>query len=196
MKYSEIRHTLNTGDILLFAGKGVVSSIIQWFTKSRWSHVAMVIRSKELDILLSWESTTLSKVKDIKSGTAKQGVQLVALSDRINTYDGVVAVRQLVDVEVDSERMTELQLFRDEVKNRPYEESKIELAKSAYDGLFGTNEEDLTSLFCSELIAEAYQRMGFLTDNIASNEYTPADFGGTLDFLTEGKLGEIIELEV
>ena len=195
MKYSEIRHTLNTGDILLFSGKGVISSMIQWFTRSQWSHVAMVIRSQELDMLLSWESTTLSKVKDIRSGTEKQGVQLVALSDRIYTYEGTIAIRQLKGVEVDPARMRELQLFRDEVKNRPYEESKIELAKSAYDGPGGHNEEDLSSLFCSELIAEAYQRMGFLSNTISSNEYTPANFGNHIN-LQEGELGEIIELEV
>ena len=55
----------------------------------------------------------------------------------------------------------EMPLFteRVEVKGRPYNMSITELMRAAY----GTNEsEDLNSLFCSQLVAKAYQRMGAL----------------------------------
>ncbi len=195
MKYSEIRDKLRTGDIVLFSGKGLVSTVIKRFTRSPWSHVGMVIRSIELDMLLLWESTTLSKVKDVRSDTLKQGVQLVALGERISAYDGTVAVRQLEDTCVNGKRLEALKEFRAEIKDRPYEESKLELLKSAYDGPFGHNEEDLSSIFCSEMVAEAYQRMGFLTEDTSSNEYDPADFGNYIA-LQDGRLGKIIELEV
>lgn len=195
MKYSDIRHTLSTGDIVLFSGTGMISTVIKWATRSPWSHVGMIVVADDLDMLILWESTTLSKVKDVRSDTVKQGVQVVALSERINSYDGKVAVRKLEGACVGAGRMKELQKFRAEVKDRTYEESKIELAKSAYDGPFGHNEEDLSSLFCSELIAEGYQRMGLLSETISSNEYTPANFGNMIK-LQEGWLGDIIELEV
>ena len=195
MKYSEIRESLKTGDLVLFSGKGRISGMIRWFTGSIWSHIGMVIRSKEFDMLLLWESTTLSKIKDIQSNTAKQGVQLVALSERINTYDGVIGIRRLENVCVDPLRMKALKKLRTELKDRPYEESKIELLKSAYDGPLGHNEEDLSSIFCSEMVAEAYQRMGLLSEDVPSNEYTPAGFGRDLK-LEDGSLSEIIEVEV
>ncbi len=193
MKYSEIRNSLQTGDIVLFSGKSRISNIIKWFTKSPWSHVGMVIRSTEWDMRLLWESTTLSKLKDIQSGVARQGVQLVPLSERIKTYDGRIGIRKLETHKVI--RHQPLIDFRQEVKGRKYEEDKLELFKSAYDGPFGANEEDLSSLFCSELVAEAYQIMGFISNDVASNEYTPADFGGTIKLL-DAKLSEIIEMEV
>ncbi len=192
MKYSEIRNSLQTGDIVLFSGKGRISNIIKWFTKSPWSHVGMVIRSTEWDMLLLWESTTLNKLKDIQSGVARQGVQLVPLSERIKTYDGEIGIRRLETNKVI--RHQPLMDFRQEVKGRSYEQSKLELIKSAYDGPLGQNEEDLSSLFCSELIAEAYQRMGFISNDISSNEYTPADFGGNIGLL-DAKLGKIINME-
>jgi hypothetical protein len=195
MKYSEIRNELNTGDIVLFSGKGRISGLIKWFTKSIWSHVGMVIRSEELDMLLLWESTTLSKIKDIHSHTTKQGVQLVALSERMNTYDGSVGIRRLEDVCMTPLRTRALLEFRMEIKNRPYEENKLELLRSAYDGPLGHNEEDLSSIFCSEMVAEAYQRMGLLSEEVSSNEYTPADFGNEIE-LERGSLSEIIEVEV
>ena len=135
----------------------------------------MVLRLIEWDAVLLWESTTLSNIADVESGKERKGVQIVPLSERIKKYDGEISVRML-DQKPTPEMHKELSLLREEVKGRPYEKSKIELFKAAYDGPFGRNNEDLSSLFCSELVAEAYQRMGLLSEDKASNEYTPKDF--------------------
>jgi hypothetical protein len=191
-KYADIREDLNTGDIVLFSGKGLISNVIKRFTGSPWSHVGMVICSPEWNMKLLWESTTLSKLKDITSGEARQGVQLVPLSERIKTYEGEVGIRKLLHTEpLNNQALIDL---RAEVKGRPYEESKIELFKSAHDGFMGGNEEDLSSLFCSELVAEAYQRLGLITEDTPSNEFTPADFGNYFPLIRAG-LGKIIKIE-
>lgn len=45
---------------------------------------------------------------------------------------------------------------RKELSRKPYERSQIELLKAAYEGIGGASSgEDLSSLFCSELVAEA-----------------------------------------
>ena len=132
MKYSQIRSKLDTGDIVLFSGKGGISAGIKWFTFSRWSHVGMVLRLPEWNMVLLWESTTLSNVKDVMDGKAKQGVQLVALSERLRTYEGDAAVRCLKAARTPAMN-SKLMKFREEVKNRKYEASKIELIKAAYD---------------------------------------------------------------
>ena len=70
-----------------------------------------------------------------------------------------------------------------------------ELVRAVWDGPLGGNEEDLTSLFCSELVAEAYQSMGLLLPNeqggAPSNEYTPSYFCHTrpLDLIGPWELG-------
>ena len=79
-------------------------------------------------------------------------------------------------VEFDSENVKDLMQLRKELAGKEYEKDTLELIKAAYDGPFGHNEEDLSSLFCSELVAEAYQRLGLLNNEKPSNEYTPADF--------------------
>lgn len=180
--YSDIRETLGTGDIILFSGKGGISSLIKRFTMSRWSHIGMVVRAAEWDMVLLWESTTLSTIVDLETQTARKGVQLVPLSDRVAGYDGEMAVRRLGPAPA-APQIAALVELRHEVKGRPYEESELELLRSAYDGLAGANVEDLSSLFCSELVAEAYQRMGLLGEETPSNEYTPKDFamGGPVD---------------
>jgi len=61
------------------------------------------------------------------------------------------------------------------------------------------NEETLDALFCSELVALVYQRMGFLASpkdgGEPSSEYVPGDFSVGFEHklpLLKGKLGDEI----
>ncbi len=174
--YSTIRNELKTGDLVLFSGKGAFSDIIKYGTLSKWSHVGMILHIPEYDFLTVWESTTLSNVKDLESGSPRKGVQLVPLSNRVQKYSGDISVRQLKGGDLPEDSLRKLMDLRKELRGKEYEQSKVELLKSAYDGPFGDNNEDLSSIFCSELVAEAYQRLGLVTEEKSSNEYTPADF--------------------
>jgi len=174
--YTAIRNELKTGDLVLFSGKGAFSDIIKYGTLSKWSHIGMILRIPEYDFLTVWESTTLSDVVDLESGTPRKGVQLVPLSDRVQKYSGDISVRKLQGAELPVNSLEDLMELRKELKGKRYERSKMELFRSAYDGPFGHNSEDLSSLFCSELVAEAYQRLSLVTEEKPSNEYTPADF--------------------
>lgn len=126
---------------------------------------------------------------DIESGKVRKGVELLPLTNKVFSgwYDRV-AVRRLTGIE-DAKRqeMYEgLLKFRKEVQGRPYEKHKTELILSAFDfqeeylSFLRNTKEDLSSLFCSELVAEAYKRMGLLTGKL-SNEYTPDDFSSKND---------------
>lgn len=199
-KYKAVRSELDTGDIVVFNGSGVISSMIKWKDKTRWSHVGMVVKSVDWDMLLLFESTTLSKLKDVESRKESQGVQLVPLSERIRSYpDDRVGFRKLLGVNRDTDFTGKVKKFRSDMAGRPYEEDKLELFRSSYDGVFGDNEENLSSLFCSELIAEMYQRLGLLNDvddkpkGLPSNEYTPKAFGGDKYELVDGSKG-VMEL--
>jgi hypothetical protein len=176
LKYSETRATLRTGDLVLFSGRGTVSNMIKYGTLSNWSHCGMVVKMEQYDFITIWESTTLSNIPDLESEMPLMGVQLVPLSERLKKYDGDVAIRRLKGGELSNDDINKLMLLRKQLKGKRYELSKMELFKAAYDGPFGANIEDLSSIFCSELVAEAYQSLGLLDDVKASNEYTPADF--------------------
>lgn len=199
MKYETIRPKLKTGDIVLLSGKGNLSTGIKWFTQSKWSHVGMVLLLKEFDTVMLWESTTLSNINDVETGKAVRGVQLVTLSERLSTYNGDACVRHL-NYDVTPKMMETLRAFRQEVKGRPYEKSKLQLLKSAYEGILGSNEEDLSSLFCSELLAEVYQRWELFPEEIPSNEYTPKDWSiganKPLPLLKGATLGKEIAITV
>ena len=189
--YEDIRGDLKTGDIVLFGGKGFISWVIQKVTKSEYSHVGMIIRIDGFDFVALWESTTLNDTPDIYHKKRK-GVQIVQLSERLKGYKGKVVVRMLHDFEFGEEQEKILADLRKEVNNAPYEKNWLSLAKSALDKTFvGKNKKkDLSSLFCSELVAEAYMRLGLIEDNQVSSEYTPADFSEKEDIkLLKGVLG-------
>ncbi len=175
MEYDRARNQLKTGDILLFSGNGLFSRIIQLGTLSPWSHVGMVLNIAEWDMVLCWESTSLGSLEDVNSGRATQGVQLVPLRERIATYDGRVSTRRLLEP-LDEKQCATLREFRKSMRGLPYETHHVELAMAALDFTNIEFGEDLSSLFCSELIAEAMRRVGVLGLDKLSNEYTPSDF--------------------
>lgn len=176
MNYQDIRQQLKMGDIVLTSGKTLFSQAIRWMTRSHWSHVGMVVRAEQWDFVLLWESTTGARIKDVESTKISHGVQLVPLSERLKAYDGGFAIRQLSRPLTENETET-LSRFRHEVSGRTFDYNVIELLKAAWDsGIMSDNHEDLSCLFCSELIAETFQALGFLDENRPSNEYVPSDF--------------------
>lgn len=167
------RDDLKTGDTLLFSGRGPASLAIQIGTLCKWSHIGLVIRD-DLDIIMSWESTMLVKQPSLDSGIIESGVMLLDLGRRIREYDGEVAVRHLQAPLTVTETAIMMDM-RHEFHKVAYEQKIIQLIRSAYDGPFGANVEDLSSLFCSELWAAFYKRIGLLPIKKPSNEYTPED---------------------
>eukprot|EP01083_Nonionella_stella_P149292 473913_1 len=86
-----------------------------------------------------------------------------------------------------------------EYRDVPYETNLLELVRSAYDGWGGLNKEDnLTALFCSEMVAKCYQDMGLLIPasegGLVCNEYAPRDF--TSKICLDLQLGACLEDEL
>lgn len=191
--YSEIRPTLSTGDLVLFSGSGIISASIKFFTRSKYSHIGMVLRL-EHDFLAIWESTTLSPIIDLDTGLPAKGVRVVPLSESIRSARNVV-VRRLLEADITPSDIERLMQLRKDFIGKPYEQHERELIKAAYDGPGGRNHPDLSSIFCSELVAAAYQHIGLIDPDLPSNEFTPGDFSeGNGLVLSRGRLGPEIPI--
>lgn len=176
--YEEVRPLLATGDLLLFGGKSTLCRRIQRLTRSPWSHVGLILKIEALDLVLLWEASGVGDMVDLDTGKKAPGVRLIALSEWIARYGEEIALRRLL-VERTPEMLAALAAFRREMRGRPYEQNRLELFRASYDGPLGGNHEDLSSLFCSELVAASYQRMGLLPSTPPANEYTPKDFSSS-----------------
>ena len=161
-----------------------------------------------LSLSLSLSLSLCTGLVDIETGKVRKGVELVPLSLKVFSgwYDRV-AVRRLTGIndKQREEMYKQLLLFRKEVQGRPYEKNTIELilasidAQEKYLSFLRNTHEDLSSLFCSELVAEAYKRMGILHTTKFSNEFTPDDFSSARDSelkLNFGKLEPEVYIEL
>jgi hypothetical protein len=174
--YAQMRDQLKTGDLVLFSGRSFAARLVRGFTGSRWSHVGLVVRLPEMpQTPLLWEATRASKVHDIIEGKPFDGVQLVALDDRIASYQGLVAVRRLQHVHTDAQARAHLESLIDEWRAKPYRNFVRQHISAWVRG-----EEALSFSrggFCSELVAEVYRRWLLLPKDRPAHHYVPRDFG-------------------
>jgi len=188
---------LKTGDIVLFSGTCLVSRLIRLVTRSKWSHIGMIIIDPAYPIPLIYESSHGTNLigLDLKRKTA--GVQLLLLRDRISTFKGDMVVRRLLDHDITAEDRASLLSLRKELIGVPFERNTWEMMSSAVKSRYFNHEEDLSSVFCSELVAECYKVLELLGHDLPSNRYCPADFSADRDMeLLSGELGPEIRLKL
>lgn len=174
----DVNATLYDGDIVLFSGRSLFSHSIRTFTNSPWSHCGMVVYDERLG--------KNAHIWDVSKKTFGGEVALYDLQQRLAVYDGKIAYRPLMRENqqrgLSQEDRDKWQSVQADLAGRRYETSKLELFKAAFDPKIfsyelALNAPDLSSIFCSELVAETYQRLGLLRATIPANEYVPADFG-------------------
>jgi len=179
MRYEEIRDDLKDLDIVLFQGKGLISTLIRWFCrlfggKGRFSHVGVILVDEGRVML--FESTTLNGAK---------GVRLIPFSEVFEIYEGRVFVRRIKLYPPDFSDRHWLAICDYVIENldKPYEENLLELMASAVDNVEWYSKDNNSDMFCSELVAGLYQAVGLIPEWKHKNEYTPDDFsiGGQVD---------------
>ena len=195
-KYNIVEENLRTGDILLFSAKQLTSWGIRISTNSPWSHVGMIVRSSEFssngkEKLYIWHSVQqkISFTHDVVTKTKKQGPQLNDLRTMIEHSLGTVYIRRLRNVpsEIaigDPADNEDLKAYFMDTAKKDYEKDFGELMRSQLDApLIGNNTEDMSSVFCSELMADTYRKFNYMAKpEIPSNEFVPSDFSSGRTF--------------
>lgn len=178
--YEKIRDKMKFGDVISFSGKGDVSNLIKWKTNSDISHVGMVFETELMGgdkRIVLIESTSQVNLPDLRTKELVKGVQQQHLSQRLHGYAGQAYYHEL------KEDLDELQkaamygwLFNKHASRTPYD--KIQAFGSAldlFDNMGLENKPDFNSLFCSEMVAEAFRIAGLLEDDYNASEATPGD---------------------
>jgi hypothetical protein len=151
------------GDVFGFLGKGSISRFINLGTYGipNWglSHVAIVGEWEELPML--FESTTLTEVPCYITGEFVKGVQAHTIGETIERYDGRVWHYPLYRVLYNHEK-TRLRSYLMDKLGTPYD--AIGAVRSGGAGFSWLEsrfrDEDLSSIFCSELLADSYGHTG------------------------------------
>lgn len=188
----DIYDQFETGDVLLHSGVGTFSMYIMLFLKCMWSHVSILIKdpSPAMRQAFNIPDDTKGRVfvleadSELIDRSKKQGgVQLVELKQWMEAYyeesgpTDFCAYRKLVlphNAESEKKRMTlELESFVTGLPDVTYEQNKLDLVKC----IFKKNKKsDVSSLFCSEIVAQTLLQMGLLPQTTITSNYSPKDF--------------------
>ena len=180
--------TLREGDIIMFKGKHVHDSVIRCCTGSEINHVAMIVRTHTGELEL-FEAGAL-------------GVAQIPLEFYINSYYWShmsnlfhkVVVRQLHTKQgrgLPRKLRAELMRYQDEMLGRKFTINPVQYMRTL---LAIPHKEDMSTSFCSQLVAGAYKRMGLLPKDRPATTYLPRDFteserGASLPLLEGVSLG-------
>jgi len=180
--YEQHRPSIKTGDVLAFSGNAGFSKFIRWSTGSIYSHVGIVLNTNLGggfgDSVLVIESRTETIGTDAAGVKLLKGVQLQWLSKRILMYDGAVWLLPLKKP-LPEEGKHKMQAWLRETNNKITPYDSVQLMGAGLD-LFDRmklsySSEDLSTLFCSELVTKALQIAGVVDASLSPSEQTPRD---------------------
>ncbi len=175
------RARARTGDLLLFSGRGRDSSVVNAWSGRRWTHVGMVVRDSDTGQLYIYHSDACPHRRNASDGKYKSGVQLNDLRLYLETYPGSAFHRPLYGETYTSASIVPLiRAFHGIVFNQNWVEL-LRCTQGRGGGIFGSKEERVDALFCSQFVAHLYYHMGIIGDDVPFNEYHPASFAGELD---------------
>lgn len=162
---------MQTGDLIAFAGRRWTSKVINLgtFGIPGWSpsHVGIIGEYRGEHLL--FESTTLSTLPCLIQGKPFKGVQACTLEDRVATYNGRIWRYPLARKLFDDER-ERLNAFLVHHVGVPYDRrGAIRSGGRLWANLWSAFENEcLSQIFCSELLAAAYRDIGVLHSTNAS----------------------------
>jgi cell wall-associated NlpC family hydrolase len=151
--YETVRRDLRSGDLLFCSGSYLFSGLIQRFTGSVWSHVAIVYRDEQLKRLFVLESET------------GIGVRLVPISKYLRDYHGrrrpyrgqIVIGRVQPEPPVEQAHKA-LSLGMD-LLTKPYDNWEILRIAARIAFRVGRRTQD-RKFICSELVDECWRAAG------------------------------------
>jgi len=176
-RYAAVRSAVRTGDLAICSGNQMFSRVIQWATKSEWSHIAMIVRLEELDRVMVLEAVQ------------KIGVRCVPLSRWVTDFQPrgkpftgrVVIARHDEIARATQDQMRQMSGFATGQLGCPFDAA--ELAKIALRiclARFGVRLPRMIQpndeYFCSEYLDECYQRLGVTIPWDGRGFIAPSDF--------------------
>lgn len=184
--YDDIKDKLESGDLVFLAGKTYTERLACWHTNCPFSHVGMIMKNDIDGKPYIWEA-------DIGQG-AKKGTRLMLLDEKLARYKGfrkgaILKLRALRSI--NNEDIAKI------IKEHEGQDMDTMMATHVTSGFprsyIHNIFKDDNKIFCSELIADTYQKLALMKTTQDPSYYTPKDFFTSQVPLQEGvKLDEPI----
>lgn len=168
--------TAGTADVWLFRGTKLADRAVRIATNAPVNHVAMVVAIDDLPPLL-WHTELGRSMEDVWTGTHHRGAQLNRLEEAFHTWTGRYGQRAYLrqfDGEVTRAMENELLRVIAEYDGRPFP-NILGLVGRWLTGRF-RREATGQAVFCAQLLAVTFRRMGLLDPGRPANWYDPGRF--------------------
>ena len=177
-------YNLKTGDILLFdfnesGFMGIFNNLIKRFTKSDYSHIAMVLKDPSfihpsLKGYYIWESSWEGK-PDPQDGKIKLGVQITPFHE---IYDKCVKTNSSITLRRVSNNSALSEENLSEIHNVVYDKPYDIVPTDWIDAINrkDSHPQKTDRFWCSALIGYIYTRCGLLTNTTDWSILRPSDF--------------------
>jgi hypothetical protein len=188
---SDVLATAHTGDVWLFRGPSGADRAIRLFTNAPVNHVAMVVALEDLPPLL-WHTELGQSIESVWSGDRHRGAQLNRLDEALTVWTTKYKQRAYVrhfDGEITSAMEDALLRVIAEYEGRAFPRTRHLVGKWLSGRL--RREASEQAVYCAELLAITYQRMGLLDPRAPANWFDPGRFwsGDRLDLTGGAFLG-------
>lgn len=119
-------------------------------------------------LVVRWFNDKLRLIEAIDDG-----VKLFELDERLSLCNNAQLAARRLCADRSDELLDKLHAFVGKVRGRPFKKDLLDLARAA--GHFST-QEDMSSMFCSQLCAAAYQSLGLLAKTRPTTDFLPRDW--------------------
>ena len=172
----EALEVTRTGDVWLFRGHSTADRAIRLFTNSPVNHVGVVLAIDDLPPLL-WHAELGASLEDVWTGTHHRGAQLHRLEAAVRVWGhryGQQAWFRQIDIDVSRDMEDQALRTVGELDGRAFPRTAA-LARGWLKGRL-RRPAPLEDLYCAELVAITYERMGLLDEKRPPNWYDPGRF--------------------
>ena len=175
----------------LFRGRSGADRAIRVFTNAPVNHVAMVVALDDLPPLL-WHTELGQSIESVWSGERHRGAQLNRLDEALavwtTKYHQLAFVRHFHG-EITRQMEDALLRVVAEYEGRPFPRTRHLVGKWLSGRL--RREASAQAVYCAELLAITYTRMGLLDAATPANWFDPGRFwsGDRLDLTAGASLG-------
>ena len=181
-----------TGDVWLFRGHTIADRAIRVATNAPVNHVAMVVALDDLPPLL-WHTELGQTLEDVWTGDHHRGAQLNRLADAYGVWTGKYGQRAYVrqfDGEITRPMEDELLRVIAAYDGKPFPTTS-RLASTLDRRAASASEATGEAVYCAQLLAITFRRMGLLDPKRPSNWYDPGKFwsGDRLELADGASLG-------
>jgi len=189
----EVAESIPCGSVLLCSGTAAESRLIEEVDHTDFSHSAMIVRFHDDPQLYLWTADTVDKMPDRihkQDNPDHPGTHLLVLHDylaNLDTYypspDGSkyrFAVARLDGVEVDGARLWSVMYEYDGTPFPPTKQEFLHWIEGQAD-----IDSGMLNSFCAQMLANTYQKMGWMSTQHPPNHYNPGSYAKTGDINRE-----------